>query len=146
MKPTQFEGFLFFSSFLFLVECFHINFRRLTRFIATRQNIGNLSSFIFLSLALAFNMLYSRCVVETVFCLLSLLAVVLVTWWSVLTFLSWRPLASTILSMHSMKTGWIWHTPFWLLCSLCHKNTMYFAEYTILTSRDLKPSVFGIFL
>jgi hypothetical protein len=60
MKPTQFEGFLF-SSFLFLVECFHTSF---PRFIGTCQNV------VFLLLALALNLLYSRCVVETVFLLI----------------------------------------------------------------------------
>ena len=40
-----------------------------------------------------------------------------------LTVLFWRPLVSIILSMQSMKTGWIRRTPCWLPCSLCHKNT-----------------------
>ena len=61
-------------------------------------------------------------------------------------FLFWKPLASTILSMQSMKTGWIWRIPCWLLCSPCHRNTLYLAEYEILTSRDSKPLDFGIFL
>ena len=67
MKPTQFKRFLFFSHRFFFLSNAFTNFRR---FIATRQNVGSLSSFIFLSLALALNMLYSRCVVETIFLLI----------------------------------------------------------------------------
>ena len=54
-------------------------------------------------------------------------------------------MASTILSMQSMKTGWMWRTLYWLLCSPCHKNILYLAEYEILTFRDLKLLDFGIF-